>query len=768
VAEHKTHYSCAELAALKLPGYPASRQNWYDLVERESWEFREVKAKGGKGGVRREFLPSTPVATLIDKLTHARVLGADARHTLAARNMAHAEVVAEQARKQAVTADQLMGLLTPKGQEKFGAHYDVLLAWRDWFAQQLAQMPKLGRNAAFGQFAEAWNAGHIPASDKAKAKYPAISMRTIQRWVLENEKNGLAPVADMRCSGIKRKKSVFETTPLLHDVFIAILSEKPHIQSIDLLAMLNKCRYDRETGEVLFAPLRYDQVTRYRAKWSDKNAAALMLTTNPDQFKSRYLSSLGRADADVQRMNQLWEMDGTPADWLLNHGAGKSRYTASVVIDVWSRRPMIRFSRTAKTETNKQLMRDAVMAWGVPDGQVKTDNGSDYKSQPFRLFLEEIGVEQVFCPPFSPQKKPHVERFIGTYLHSILEVLDAFVGHNVSERAAIEAKRTFAENLFKKGGAVSVDLTVEELQALTDAWIEGTYMQREHRTLGMTPFARVASSTTPIKRIENERALDLLLMQPAKKPPTISAKGIRYERVDYIHEELPLHAGKLADIRLDPNDMGRIVVRVDGKFLCVAVNASLAGVPRAEIAAKGHAKQQDWMRDTRAMFKKAKKGLVSPDQLVREIIMERAAKAGKLAVLPLRSESHTSTGLIDAARAVAAQDTPQPSARGEQLIAEAKRMFAEQFNPKAPVLDLAARRDGPRNDGAENPLGDLNDEQKYALWHELDATAQRGGELVHDWQRRFHAVFPKTSKFTAMRNMKAAIVGKTGDGREAQ
>ncbi|MDP2786645.1 MAG: DDE-type integrase/transposase/recombinase [Pseudomonadota bacterium] len=756
----KTHYTCAELAALKLPGYPGTERAWRDLVERETWEYSEVKARGGRGGVRREYLPPERLLKQIAHLTHARTQGADARHTLAARNMAHAEVVAEQARKQAVTADQLMGLLTPKGQEKFGAHYDVLLAWRDWFAQQMAQTPKLGRNTAFGQFAEAWNAGHVPSSDTARAKYPAISMRTIQRWVLANEKNGLAPVADMRCSGIKRKKSVFETTPLLHDVFIGILSEKPHIQSIDLLAMLNKCRYDRETGEVLFEPLRYDQVTRYRAKWSQQNAAALMLTTNPDQFKSRYLSSLGQADADVHRMNQLWEMDGTPADWLLNHGSGKSRYTASVVIDVWSRRPMIRFSRTAKTETNKQLMRDAVLAWGVPDGKVKTDNGSDYKSHEFRLFLEEIGVEQVFCPPFSPQKKPHVERFIGTYLHSLLEVLDAFVGHNVTERSAIDAKKTFAEHLFKKGGAVSVDLTVEELQALSDAWVEGTYMQREHRTLGMTPFARVASSTTPIKRIENERALDMLLMKPVKNPPTISAKGIRYERVDYIHEELPLHAGKLADIRLDPMDMGKIIVRVDGKFLCVAVNASLAGVPRAEIAAKGHAKQQDWMRDTRAMFKKAKKGLVSPDQLVREIVMERAARAGKLAVLKPRGETHTSAGLDDAARVLAAQDTqPAFSAKAEQLIAEAKALM-NQFNPKADVLQMPSKADRM---GADNPLSGFSDEEKYTLWFELDAVVSQGGEgvnsLTHDWQRRFHAGFCKTSKFAAMTAMKEAFGG---------
>lgn len=49
-------YSCEELAALKIPGYPVTRQGWDALVKRDSWEFTEVKSKG-RGGIRREYLP---------------------------------------------------------------------------------------------------------------------------------------------------------------------------------------------------------------------------------------------------------------------------------------------------------------------------------------------------------------------------------------------------------------------------------------------------------------------------------------------------------------------------------------------------------------------------------------------------------------------------------------------------------------------------------------------------------------------------------------
>ena len=745
----KSHYTCADLAKLKLPGHPTTERRWRNVVEREGWLYIEAKGRGGKGGLRREYLPSEHVTKLITQHEHIQETGAEARQILDARNLARAERRLQDARKTAMATEQLFAQLTPEGQARFDARYDVLLAWRNWFAEQKAKTPKLGRNEAFSHFAEAWNAGQVKASDEARAKYSSIAMRTIQRWVLDNEKGGLAPVADKRAMRGDGKKSVFGQIPVLEKVFIGLLSERPHIKTTHLVELINQCRVNQETGEVLFAPVSYHQVHRYRVNWEKQNAQAHMLNSNPDAWKNKYLSALGNASGDVDRLNQRWEMDGTKADWMLRDG----RYNASVVIDVWSRRPMVRFSKTPRTESNKQLLRDAILAWGVPEQDV-TDHGSDYISRELSLFFEEMGIEHLICAPFSPWKKPHVERFIQTFQHGILEVLDAFIGHNVADRSAIEAKRSFADNLFKKGTTVEVDLTVEELQALTNAWIDGTYMQAVHNGLGMSPFARVASYTKPIKHVENERALDILLMRPASKPPVIGKTGIRYQKVHYIHEELTLHIGKIADIRLDPNDMGRIYVRVDGRFVCVAENPTLTGISQTEIAARGRAKQAEWAKEERARSRQARKGLKA-DQLAREIIMERAAKAGKLAHIG-RSETHTSAGLQEASHALALDAAPQQSDLCDQLIAEARQIYSEQCNPKAPVLNMAVHRAM----GDDNPLSDLTDKQKFELWHELDAVVVGGGELPHPWQQRFHEGFPKTSKFSSMRDLREAFGGE--------
>ena len=51
---------------MRLPKLPTTRKSWYELAEREKWEFIEVPGKG-PGGLRREFKPSASVMALIEQ-----------------------------------------------------------------------------------------------------------------------------------------------------------------------------------------------------------------------------------------------------------------------------------------------------------------------------------------------------------------------------------------------------------------------------------------------------------------------------------------------------------------------------------------------------------------------------------------------------------------------------------------------------------------------------------------------------------------------------
>lgn len=738
----KTHYSCAELAAMKLPGMPSTERRMRDLVDRERWEFTETKSRG-RGGMKREYTPPPKIAKLI---AARHQIKADGHAAAAARTVmaaVKAQTRAEHHAKTQIQVEDLMASLSVKGREKLEAHFDIVLAFRDYFKAHNTEGRQMRRAEAFEAFTEDYNAKRIKVSDAVRAKYTSISPRSIQRWVLANEQQGLVACADRRAvkGGNGGRQSVIEQHPELEKALIAIITEKPHIQNKHLCDLINEFRTDRETGVIAWPEVSYWAIGRYRAAFEDRNKQALMAVTNPDAWKNNYLSALGKQDEDVLRLNQRWEMDGTPADWELIGG----RFNASVVIDVYSRRMKILFSKTPRAETNKLLLRSAIMDWGMPE-EAKTDNGSDYVAREMRMFFDEAGIAHSLSNPFSPWEKPHVERGIQTFLHSILEMLDNFIGHNVAERKQIEAKRTFAENLFKKNAVVKVDMTVEELQLLADQWIDGIYMQREHRTLGMSPLQKVATYTGAVNRITNERALDILLAKPAGRMPTITKKGIRYDNATYIHAELPLHQGELADIR-HSEDLGRLIVYVNGKFLCIAECPERTGMDRQEVAAHGRAKQQEFIATKRREYRAAKRALpMSTADLVKDLLLRRAEQSGKVAVLARKAE-HTSPALREAERVIQAQQTPALSPEHAQLMEEARQMHAAARNPNPIVIQHPAQH-------SATPLEGMTDERKYELWLELDGSVRNGTNLTEPWQQRFHAGFPRTSAYRSIRAMR--------------
>lgn len=734
----KLNFSCSELAAMKLPGMPTTERRMRDLVEREKWEFIEVKSRG-RGGVKREYTPPTKITNLIAARDHIQTDGhaaAAARTVMAA---VKAETRAEHHAKTQVQIADLMAALSVTGREMLEAHFDIVLAFRDYFKSHNSDGHTMRRNEAFAAFSEDYNAKRIKVSDAVRAKYTSISRRSVQRWVLANEQKGLVACADRRAvkGGAGGKQSIIEQNPELEKALIAIITDKPHIQSKHLCDIINSFRINKETGVIAWPAISYWAICRWRDSFNDRNKQALMAVTNPDSWKNNFLSALGKLDGDVLRLNQRWEMDGTPADWEFNDG----RHTASVVIDLFGRRPMILFSKTPRTETNKLLLRSAIMEWGVPEC-AKTDNGTDYVSREMLMFFEEMGIEHQRSAPFSPWEKGHVERFIQTYLHSLLEMMDNFIGHSVADRKQIEAKRTFAENLFKKNAVVKLDMSVAEMQQLTNQWLAGTYMMSEHKSLGMSPLEKCASYTGAIKRITNERALDILLAKPVKTMPTITKKGIRYDNATFIHADLPQYIGELADIR-HSQDLGKLIVYVNGKFLCIAECPERTGMDRQEVAAHGRAKQKVFIAEKKAEFRAARRSLpMSTQDLVKDLLITRAEKAGKVTVLAKRAEEHRTAALAEAERVIQAQEIPQLSPEHAKLMAEARQMHAEARNPNPIVIQHPAQHAGTQLEGMSN-------EEKFNFWLELDGIIRNGGSLTEPLQQRFHAGFQKTSAYRA-------------------
>lgn len=756
----KTHYSCAELAALKLAGYPTTRQGWEKIVERESWGCIEHKSRG-RGGIRREYLPSKPVQAAIAiarAVTHPDPLSRALSNVVEVMNQVEAEEKAAAASRLQRGEASLLELTRLSEREAFSlkAHTEIVDGWRVWFHRS----QPLKKSNSWEPYSAAYGREEIPVSMAVREAYPAVSPRSIQRWVLAHEKGSLSALIDRRNCNHFRNTGVFDLNALLHQTAVRIMMDKPGLSSGQLCALLKTASVCRETGEMLFTPPSVDQTYRFMKAWTAENAEIYLQATNPDAWKNKYMLAMGMADEDVTELNQRWEMDATPADWLLMDEDGKKRrYTVSVIIDVWSRRLMIVVARTPKTQTHCFALRLALLAWGVPK-QIKTDNGADYLSDHFRTVLLGLGIEHLICDPFSPEQKPFVERANGTLNHSILELLPNFAGHNVADRKAIEARQSFADRLNKKGGVVDFCEAADpidgaKMQELINKWNSGIYEQRPHGTLGVSPFARAASWKGEVRRIEDERSLDILLSRPTDGGTrTLQKKGIKIDGAWFISSEFGrAEMGSTLEV-FETEDLGRVVVYYRKNFLCVAENAARTGIDRATVAETGKAVQKKRIAEAHKQFKKDTKGKPSTDSLVQQNLNDAATAAGKLVSGKFGAKPHVSAGLVEAAKAAEALEG-QPAANPEHanLIEEAHQMYLEGL-PKATVIQLPQP-----HSRTPTPLESMTDEDKYTLWLEFDATVKRGGELAEGWQQRFHGKWPESTAFKAQINLRVAQGG---------
>lgn len=761
----KTHYSCAELARLKLPDFPATERALRDLVDRESWSFIEEKSRG-RGGLKRLYAPPQAVLNAIRKQEQAiaavenpGALQKVMRHAMQAlRDIESDQAAQTKARQERAEAflREATGLSDHEALS-LKAHCEIAEGWQVWFVKH----QPMKRSHSWAPYTHAYNMAEIPVSKAVREAYPDVSARSVQRWVTEYERGNLAALVDHRNGSDKKGKNIFTVTPLLAAYAKNIMLQRPGISCEDLKKLLETASVDEQTGETLFKAPTYHQAWRFQKSWIEENHDLYLQATNPDAFKNSVMLAFGSYSADIVRLNQRWEMDATPADWLLLDSDGKKiRYTVSAIIDVFSRRAIVVVSRTPKTTTHCIALRQALLAWGVP-AMIVTDNGADYQSEHFKRVLKSLGIEHKTTLPFSPEEKPHVERFIGTLNHSILELLPNFAGHSVADRKAIEARRSFAERLAKRGELVDFADVIdgscsgERLQERINTWLAGSYEHNEHGGLGknMTPFMRATAWTGEIRRIGNERSLDLLLARPAGNNGrrTLQKKGINLDGTWFIAPELAaLEMGSVLDI-YETSDLGKVIVYFRNNFVCIAQAPERTGVDRAAIAAAADAIQKERLKESRRRIKAETKALPSTDEVLERHLNDRAVAAGKLVQGNFAAQQHTSHGLEQAARAVKAMDVPQPSSRATELQALAAKAMAD-----APinVTPLPAAR------AHATPLEGMSMRERFALHGQYAAlVGAHGGDvevLAEPWQRRFYLNFPETPGYKAEAAMAAA------------
>lgn len=721
----KLWYSAAELAELALPGLPGTDRGVQLLAERKGWndQPRFARPREGRGG-GMEY--------------HVEILPIDVRMHLLSR-FAEPEAGAIEA---GAAPDPSPGLAASARDER-DARLHVLGQFQAWNKQV-----GLGTYTGIAIFCDLWNAGQIKAPGWLQERLPNLSKRSVWRWLAATRRGAVDELAVDRGASRRGKGLLDEAEGgAIRAHILTHHAHQPHL-SADHLRTLCRDRFGdviQHRGRAIAMPsVRMFQKVLKRLKVEHK--AELLALHNPDAFKSRMRVS-GSSAHRITRLNELWQIDASPADVLCKDG----RHSIYVCVDVFSRRMITFVSRTPRAEAVGMLLKKALVAWGVPE-RIKTDNGSDFVARATKRLLAALQIEVETSAPFSPEQKGVVERAIGTLQHDFMPLLPGFIGHSVADRKAIENRKAFSARLGQDDArAFQVDLAASELANYLDRLVADRYHQRPHGGLpkGMTPFLMHANYTGSIRSIEDEAALGVLLA------PVAGRDGLRIYgkmglRIDGSHYIAPgIMPGESLLVRLDPLDMGRAYLFAeDGEtFRAIAICPELAGIDPAAALAAAQAAQKAFIAEHVAPIRRDA-AKIKPRDMVDAVVRQAAKDAGTLVELPKRREAHATPALSAASDTAIALEiakgkrAPKPS---EPSAAE-KAMLARLEAETLPAAPMAARSNVQPLRKHETP------EQRFRRALDLEARIA-GGDAVSTEEALWLGSYREGAEYRAHRRL---------------
>ncbi|HAR61761.1 MAG TPA: hypothetical protein DCS18_16430 [Alcanivorax sp.] len=712
----KEWFPAAELAG--LPGLPTTDRRVRDVANRNSWKAR--RRQTGKGfEYHISSLPLDARAQLgarQNRLQRCESVDAQAGG-VAGRRLAIADTM-QKRRSQLAREQGLNGYL--KLNENGRSRADARVAI-------LAELKTFGQNSALSgrravdAFAAKYNLGEIEVADWVREQVETVAAATLYRWQKRYKDEGVTALAGNYKGQAGR--SLIDRQPDLKTFVVSMLSDYPHTTGTHVM----KAATARFAGTDIELPSKR-RMEVWISNWKRENKSLYTAVTNPDAWKNKFMVAFGSYSEDVTRLNQRWELDSTPADVMLLDG----RYSVIGAIDIYSRRLKLLVSRTSKASSVGQLLRRCFIDWGIPE-EIKTDNGADYTSRYIKNVIESLEIDQQLCNPFSGWEKPHMERVFHTFAHDLVELLPGYIGHNVSERSAIESRRSFADRLFQKDPDVQLRMTAQEFQEFADNWVENIYMHQHHEKLNDTPFNRVAKWAEPVRKISDERALDVLLAgAPDTTTRSVTKKGLRIDGIHYIAPELGSVVGEQVRVAYTES-VGAVYVFTDDGFLCVAEAPEYTGIDRKEVAAHAKVAQREAIQAKRRELRAAARRVNTKG--AADEILAHARQQHNVTTLPPRSETHTTEALEQATRAADAATTKPVSSRNDETRQAVEDLRANLAAPrKAAVVEMGT-----------NPKAD------YRRWMALDRKA-RAGEMLNQQEKAFYEGYPKTTDYSAMKD----------------
>ncbi|EOX1534542.1 DNA-binding protein [Vibrio cholerae] len=747
---NKEWYTSTELAG--LPGLPSTDRNVRIKAEKENWEKRPREIGKGFEYHIRSF-PMETIAHLSRDFLQQKSEG-----ELAAEKLVAELAAKEQAKKRHVlnASQGAMRLLnTLKAEDRALAKARLtIVEVRTVFLRQFDLVSHGHR-----EFVENYNQRKLVLEPEVYETVKSISRVTVDRWEKALLEDGV--LALVRRKSPRRGDSVIATQPELEAFCVTLIVERPHFKK-----QPHKLReYAAVQKEKLGLDWQIPAPASFRRwinQWAAVNAGKYTFATDHKQFYSAERGLIHEHEAWVSRPNDLWELDSTPTDIMLRVGEKLTRYAIVGCIDVFTRRVKLILAPTSTSEAVSLCLRKAILDWGLPneEGEIKTDNGSDYVAKRTVSIIRALGVKHVKATPFSGWEKPYIERFFGTFQGGIVEVMPNYIGHNVQDRELIEARHEFAARIGegkkkRYQDALDIGMTPEEFQQFMDDWLEHFYHQKPHSGIdGMTPYQKYLSTNYKPLVITDPRALDMMLNYIGEA--SVRRGGVQVNNLIYRAPELQeeRYMRQRVNVYLDPCDVAKAyiypidITEEDGSAVCIeAVNADLIGReidPAAFIAARK--KTEKSLRQFKRDMKRYAEEF-GIDGLAAEQIAQAKAKNNMVA-LPKATEEH---------------NNPILTALEKAGITEKQGWSDAEL---AAIAEQRERRKSARQVTAEQESRMLKSEREIA-WDMADILAN-GGELEprqklwFDEYLRTHALTaPKLRQYIESGGTTRRLVGKS-------
>lgn len=546
-------------------------------------------------------------------------------------------------------------------------------------ADRFKSTSKLPQTAADALFCEVFNSGSIELQDWLQQAVSTLSARTLARWRKAARcGNDFVPCGRPKGSGVLDRAH----DGAVRDLVIAAIANQPFLKAKHCRALVRD-RFgdqlellDDKTGEIREVALPSVRMFQFAIKaWKETYRNELIRITDPDGYRSK-IEFTATGSQRAERLNEVWQIDASPADVMLTGG----RHSIYMAVDVYSRRSIVLATPTPRASGVGLLIRKCLLEWGVPE-KIHTDNGSDFVARQTKRLFSALDIEVELSPPYQPKSKGIVERTIGTFQRD-LATCPGFVGHSVADRKVIEGRKAFSRRLGASDAELfDVTMDLHVFQDWCDAWSTKIYGHDTHAGIGgLTPFAMAASYAGPVRHIEHQAALDVLLAPIASGDGLrrVGKQGVRVAGASYL--PMGVMPGTDVLVRMDPADLGRVLLfnPETEAFLGEAICPELAGLPPAEVVAKAKAIQKaheaDQLVDIRRTMRRLK-----PYDVANALRREGERRADVMMAFPERKEAFSNAAL-DAAKE--ASGPAQPRETNSSVSPEKHAAFVANFKSR--------------------------------------------------------------------------------------